>query len=86
MFSPAVSNNCWIHVTDQPMPPFTVPPEALESRIKQSNFYRFVTAYRQHGHRKANINPIAITEERFVCMYKYCIMIEDTQFSHRKNN
>jgi 2-oxoglutarate dehydrogenase complex dehydrogenase (E1) component-like enzyme len=51
------------------MPSFTVSPEALESRIKQSNFYQFVTAYRQHGHKKANVNPIAITEERFVCVY-----------------
>jgi probable 2-oxoglutarate dehydrogenase E1 component DHKTD1 len=51
------------------MPSFTVSSEVLESRIKQSNFYRFVTAYRQHGHKKAKINPIAITGERFVCMH-----------------
>jgi 2-oxoglutarate dehydrogenase complex dehydrogenase (E1) component-like enzyme len=30
-----------------------------------------VTAYREHGHKKAKINPIAITEERSVYMYKY---------------
>jgi 2-oxoglutarate dehydrogenase complex dehydrogenase (E1) component-like enzyme len=54
---------------------FTVSSEALESRIKQSNFYRFVTAYRQHGHKKANINPIAITDERFVDVYKYYYII-----------
>jgi probable 2-oxoglutarate dehydrogenase E1 component DHKTD1 len=49
---------------------FTVSSEVLESRIKQSNFYRFVTAYRQHGHKKAKINPIAITKDRFVYMYE----------------
>lgn len=73
-----------VDVTDHQMPSFTVSSEALESRIKQSNLYRFVTAYRQHGHKKANINPIAITEERFVCMYKYCIMMKEIQFIHRK--
>jgi 2-oxoglutarate dehydrogenase complex dehydrogenase (E1) component-like enzyme len=56
-------------LTYQPIPSFTVSSEALESRIKQSNFYQFVTAYRQHGHKKANINPIAITQERFVSVY-----------------
>lgn len=54
---------------------FTVSSDALESKIKQSNFYRFVTAYRQHGHKKANINPIAITDKRFVYMYKYYYFI-----------
>lgn len=54
---------------------FTVSSDTLESRIKQSNFYRFVTAYRQHGHKKANINPIAITDERFVYMCKYYYII-----------
>jgi 2-oxoglutarate dehydrogenase complex dehydrogenase (E1) component-like enzyme len=28
-----------------------------------------VTAYRQHGHKKANINPIAITNQRFVTFF-----------------
>ncbi|KAJ9601546.1 hypothetical protein L9F63_000289 [Diploptera punctata] len=37
--------------------------DSLQSRINQSNFYRLVTAYREHGHKKANINPISIAPE-----------------------
>nr|XP_034185843.1 probable 2-oxoglutarate dehydrogenase E1 component DHKTD1 homolog, mitochondrial isoform X1 [Osmia lignaria] len=38
---------------------FEVPKEYLETRSKNSNFYRLVTAYRTHGHKQANIDPVA---------------------------
>lgn len=34
--------------------------EELEARAKNSNFYRLVTAYREFGHKQANVNPIAL--------------------------
>ncbi|XP_076179560.1 putative 2-oxoadipate dehydrogenase complex component E1 homolog isoform X2 [Ptiloglossa arizonensis] len=38
---------------------FEVPKEYLETRSKNSNFYRLVTAYREFGHKQADINPIS---------------------------
>lgn len=38
----------------------SVPTESLTSRVKHSNFYRLVTAYREHGHKQANIDPISL--------------------------
>ncbi|KAG7199330.1 hypothetical protein KM043_018178 [Ampulex compressa] len=38
---------------------FEVPKEYLETRSKYSNFYRFVTAYREHAHKQADIDPIS---------------------------
>lgn len=45
---------------------YHVSQEELGSRIKQSNFYRFVEAYRQHAHKKANVNPVSINETSVV--------------------
>lgn len=39
-----------------------VPQDVLNSRSNQSNVYRWVEAYRTHGHRVANVNPVAITK------------------------
>ncbi|XP_046401730.1 probable 2-oxoglutarate dehydrogenase E1 component DHKTD1, mitochondrial [Ischnura elegans] len=50
----------------KPATEYQVPKDALEARIAQSNFYRLVTAYRDHAHRKANINPISIRKPRQV--------------------
>lgn len=50
----------------KPAVPYEVPREAIESRIAHSNFYRLVSAYREHAHKKANINPISIKEPRRV--------------------
>ncbi|KAI4467524.1 2-oxoglutarate dehydrogenase [Holotrichia oblita] len=36
--------------------------EIRRKRNENSNFYRLVTAYRQHAHKIANVNPIALTE------------------------
>lgn len=36
-----------------------MPKEYLETRSKNSNFYRLVTAYREFGHKQADINPIS---------------------------
>lgn len=33
--------------------------EYLDIRSKNSNFYRLVTAYREFGHKQADINPIS---------------------------
>ncbi|XP_063231857.1 probable 2-oxoglutarate dehydrogenase E1 component DHKTD1 homolog, mitochondrial isoform X2 [Bacillus rossius redtenbacheri] len=45
---------------------FKIPDEVLESRAKQSNFHRLVSAYRKYGHRKADINPVNFSPERAV--------------------
>ncbi|GLH07737.1 LOW QUALITY PROTEIN: Uncharacterized protein GBIM_13164 [Gryllus bimaculatus] len=39
---------------------FRVPPSVQEIRIKQNQFYNFVMAYRQHGHKMASVNPLVI--------------------------
>lgn len=39
--------------------PFSVPKKYLDERARQSNFYRLVSAYRIHGHKQADINPIS---------------------------
>ncbi|XP_032684667.1 probable 2-oxoglutarate dehydrogenase E1 component DHKTD1 homolog, mitochondrial [Odontomachus brunneus] len=39
---------------------FEVPKEYLNERTRQSNFYRLVDAYRTHGHKQADIDPISI--------------------------
>ncbi len=33
--------------------------EAIANQIKNSNLVRLVSAYRQHGHKAARINPLA---------------------------
>ncbi|OAD60605.1 hypothetical protein WN48_05122, partial [Eufriesea mexicana] len=38
---------------------FLVPNKYFKIRSKNSNFYRLVTAYREFGHKQANINPIS---------------------------
>ncbi|XP_054014443.1 probable 2-oxoglutarate dehydrogenase E1 component DHKTD1 homolog, mitochondrial [Hylaeus anthracinus] len=38
---------------------FEVSTKYLETRSENSNFYRLVTAYREHGHKQANIDPIS---------------------------
>ncbi|KAL0266335.1 UNVERIFIED_CONTAM: hypothetical protein PYX00_008910 [Menopon gallinae] len=38
---------------------FEISSEVLEERAKYSNFYRLVCAYREHGHKKALVNPFA---------------------------
>ncbi|EDW16268.1 probable 2-oxoglutarate dehydrogenase E1 component DHKTD1 homolog, mitochondrial [Drosophila mojavensis] len=39
---------------------FKVPEEVKESRNAQGNVYRWVEAFRQHGHKLAAVNPISI--------------------------
>lgn len=38
---------------------YVVPEEILQSRRDQPNVYQWVQAYRKHGHRIANINPVS---------------------------
>lgn len=38
----------------------SVPEEVKESRNAQGNVYRWVEAFRQHGHKLAAVNPISI--------------------------
>ena len=38
--------------------PFTASDEVVLNRIKNANLVRLVTAYRERGHRQANINPL----------------------------
>lgn len=35
----------------------------MNKRAKQSNFYRLVDAYRTHGHKQADVNPISIKNQ-----------------------
>lgn len=42
---------------------FIVSEDKLRSRNKESNLYRLVTAYREHGHKLSNINPVVFNEE-----------------------
>uniref|UniRef100_A0A1A9WZ17 Transketolase-like pyrimidine-binding domain-containing protein n=1 Tax=Glossina brevipalpis TaxID=37001 RepID=A0A1A9WZ17_9MUSC len=44
----------------RPKRQFKVSDEILQSRNAQSNVYRWVEAYRKHGHKFANVNPISI--------------------------
>ncbi|KAK0098905.1 hypothetical protein PV326_000066 [Microctonus aethiopoides] len=39
---------------------YEILPEYLENRAQYSNFYRLVQAYREHGHKLANIDPISL--------------------------
>lgn len=45
---------------------FAVPQENLSSRAKYSNFYRLVTAYREHAHKQANIDPVSTKKRNLV--------------------
>ena len=38
----------------------TVHDVALRNRIEQSNVYRLVSAYREHGHKKAATDPLKL--------------------------
>lgn len=42
----------------------TVADEVLQSRNAQGNAYRWVEAYRKHGHKLAAINPISIRDQQ----------------------
>ncbi|RLU16243.1 hypothetical protein DMN91_012003 [Ooceraea biroi] len=55
------ANGVYGYKPDQPRH-FEVPREYLEERGKQSNFYRLVNAYRNHGHKQANIDPISLNK------------------------
>lgn len=37
----------------------SVPKRCIDERMKQSNFYRLVSAYRTYGHKQADIDPIS---------------------------
>ncbi|XP_056646594.1 2-oxoadipate dehydrogenase complex component E1 [Diorhabda sublineata] len=39
---------------------FQVSKEIQNIRCKESNFYRLVSAYRQHGHKYSQVNPVAL--------------------------
>ncbi|XP_058809659.1 probable 2-oxoglutarate dehydrogenase E1 component DHKTD1 homolog, mitochondrial [Phymastichus coffea] len=43
---------------------YEVPPEELRARAENSNFYRLLAAYREHGHKQADVNPIALRRPR----------------------
>ncbi|XP_031548562.1 probable 2-oxoglutarate dehydrogenase E1 component DHKTD1, mitochondrial [Actinia tenebrosa] len=38
--------------------------DIIHNRIKYSNLFRLITAYRKHGHQKANINPLDTVARR----------------------
>lgn len=44
------------------LPIVLVTEDILQKRSKESNFYRLVTAYREHGHKKAEIDPVSMEE------------------------
>jgi len=40
-------------------------PRTGSNRITNANLLRFVEAYRTHGHRKANLDPLGLTTVRY---------------------
>ncbi|VEN58146.1 unnamed protein product [Callosobruchus maculatus] len=42
----------------KPKKVYQVPDEVQAARCNESNFYRLVTAYRQHGHKCSSIDPV----------------------------
>uniref|UniRef100_A0A1B6CHB3 Uncharacterized protein n=1 Tax=Clastoptera arizonana TaxID=38151 RepID=A0A1B6CHB3_9HEMI len=42
---------------------YEVSEQELAARIQEIRFYQFVTAYREHGHKIANINPVDFNEK-----------------------
>lgn len=49
---------------------FEVPKKYLDERVKQSNFYRLVSAYRTHGHKQADIDPISTSKPQLLSELK----------------
>ncbi|XP_054725087.1 probable 2-oxoglutarate dehydrogenase E1 component DHKTD1 homolog, mitochondrial [Anastrepha obliqua] len=45
---------------------YQVAPEVLQSRNAQGNVYRWVEAYRKHGHKLAAVNPISIRDQQSI--------------------
>lgn len=43
-----------------------MPKKCLDERARQSNFYRLVSAYRTHGHKQADIDPISISKPQLL--------------------
>ncbi|CAH0552068.1 unnamed protein product [Brassicogethes aeneus] len=41
---------------------YNVPEEVLNSRKEQSNFYRLVSAYKEHAHKSADVNPVSLAK------------------------
>ncbi|KAJ8925254.1 hypothetical protein NQ315_009082 [Exocentrus adspersus] len=41
---------------------YRVPEDVLEYQCRDSNFYRLVTAYKQHAHKCSDINPVSFTK------------------------
>lgn len=35
----------------------------METRARNSNFFRLVTAFREHAHKEANIDPVSFTKQ-----------------------
>uniref|UniRef100_A0A0C9RMD5 CG1544 protein n=1 Tax=Fopius arisanus TaxID=64838 RepID=A0A0C9RMD5_9HYME len=60
---------------------FDVSQEKLSVRAKYSNFQRLVTAYREHAHKKADIDPISIAKPEAVAELdpqRYGLNLNDT--------
>lgn len=47
-------------------PDFKIDEATVQNRIYQSNIYRLVEAYRSHGHKKAALDPLQLTEAECV--------------------
>ncbi|XP_015189575.1 PREDICTED: probable 2-oxoglutarate dehydrogenase E1 component DHKTD1 homolog, mitochondrial [Polistes dominula] len=56
-------NGVYGYKPKQPQKHLEVSKEDLETRVKNSNFYRLVMAYRQFAHKQANINPISLSKQ-----------------------
>lgn len=52
---------------------FIVAGKLLDIRNKESNFYRLVEAYRQHGHKCSDINPVSLS--------RHCSIIPELDLS-----
>lgn len=45
---------------------FSVAQEVLTARNVQPNFFRLVSAFREHAHKQASINPVALKPLRYI--------------------
>ncbi|KAJ8309133.1 hypothetical protein KUTeg_014007 [Tegillarca granosa] len=55
--------------------------EGHSNRIKHSNIYRLVEAYRKHGHKKADLDPLGLKKPEYVPeleINRYGLNIDDT--------
>lgn len=58
----------------KPQKKFEISKRDLDNRTSQSNFYRLVTAYREHAHKVADVDPVNFSKnERLVTRFLFLV-------------